>query len=83
MRFMNCSLFVSNVPGGFSCDGITFSKDFKVVSNDCIQGYCQDLSSETAATLIFCFGMLLFFLPPILKMYSEFQSQETEQIKLT
>jgi hypothetical protein len=79
----NCSLFVSNVPGPQMCHTIQISDDGKLSPDNCLESFCQDLSSETTATLIFSFGMLLFFLPPILKMYSESQSQETEQIKLT
>ncbi len=77
----NCSLFVSNVPGPQSCHTL-FMKDGKLVADEC-EGYCQDLRSETAATFIFSFGILLFLLPPILKMYSESKSKEIEQIKLT
>jgi hypothetical protein len=79
----NCALFVSNAPGPQSCHTVEFTKDGKFIPDNCLDDFCQDLSSETTATLIFCFGILLFFLPPILKMYSESQSQETEQIKLT
>jgi hypothetical protein len=78
----NCSLFVSNAPRPQSCHTLELTKDGKLIPDNCLDDFCQDLSSETTATLIFCFGILLFFLPPILKMYSEFQSQEKEQIKL-
>jgi hypothetical protein len=78
----NCSLLVSNAPGPQSCHTIQISDDGKVIPDDCLDHFCQDLRSETSASLIFYFGVFLFFLPPILKIYSEFQSKEIERIKL-
>jgi hypothetical protein len=78
----NCSLFISNVPGPQMCHTIQISDDGKLSPDNCLESFCQDLSSETSASLIFSFGMLLFFLPPILKMYSESQSKKIEQIKI-
>ncbi len=87
---INCTLFVSNSPGPQTCHTIELTKDGKFIPNNCLEGYCRclegycrDLSSEKAATLIFSFGILLFFLPPTLKIFSEFQSKEIEQIKLS
>jgi hypothetical protein len=78
----NCSLFISNSPGPQMCHTIEFTKDGKFIPSNCHEGYCQDLRLETAATFIFSFGVLLFFLPAVLYIYREFHGEQAEKIKL-
>ncbi len=71
----HCSLFSDNIPGGFECDGVDFSKPISPCG-------CQDRRMASVATIIASLGICFLFLPFIIFAIKNSRNRPVEQTKL-